>query len=283
MNETEESRRDFLKLYNLPESRLDAVKFQEETYLQALLCRGDRGLYVQVVPKIGEQEPEVNAFYRHLRLLIEGADRNQPVQLAIAVTDINNLIEIVLNALGFELIKTVGHRGAIKIYAHDSRIRVRRYEKVFDRESTAKELTEALHDAITLYLHEDNLNWTKFGMLVSFTFAFMAAFFFVLQNESSTVGMVLNTLLLGFAMVINYIFDHKIKSGLYYMNSHKEKIKKIERMLKYFQPNFVMMIEAYDQRVAGRSKTAKLMEMMPLLGYLIWPACYTLAILHYVA
>lgn len=194
----------------------------------------------------------------------------------------SNTLEIAINYLGFEYIKNLNLENKELIILEKSpKIVLNDQKNCFNVDNSSDDIIENLHDAIALYLHEDNLNWTKFGMLVSFTFAFMASFFVLLNQDATPMNLVVLSCLISVAIFINYIFHIKILSGIEYMGEHKKKVKKIERMLKYYQPNHVMMINISKQNVAKTSKTVHLMKFVPMIGYVVWGISYFVSILNY--
>jgi len=53
-------------------------------------------------------------------------------------------------------------------------------------------IVENLNSAISLYTHEDDLNWTKFGMLVTFMMALFVAFSYVFEKQASDLNLFLS-------------------------------------------------------------------------------------------
>ena len=133
--------------------------------------------------------------------------------------------------------------------------------------------------AISLYNHEDNLNWTKFGMLISFMMALFAAFSFIWEKGNETIYLIMGVTIIIFGFLINYIFSEKIKSGLMFMQSHKEKAKHFEGKLYWLNPELSPILNIENKRISGRSKTVTLMQYIPIMSYVIWTGCSILLIL----
>ena len=150
--------------------------------------------------------------------------------------------------------------------------------KVNDTSETKNVLLTNLQNATGLYTHEDTLNWTKLGMLVTFVFALCAAFSHYYE-KSDTVSSILASIvvLLGFA--ISFLFDKKIHSGLMYMKSHKENIKSIENKLRYFCPHYERTIAVKNEKISNNSATANIMNVVPYISYAIWVVLFILLLI----
>lgn len=133
--------------------------------------------------------------------------------------------------------------------------------------------------AISLYNHEDNLNWTKFGMLISFMMALFAAFSFIWEKGDETIYLIMGGTVIVFGFLINYIFSEKIKSGLMFMQSHKEKAKFFENKLYWLNPELNPILNIENNKIAGTSKTVTLMQYIPIMSYIIWTGCSVLLVL----
>jgi predicted GNAT superfamily acetyltransferase len=143
-----------------------------------------------------------------------------------------------------------------------------------DRDADASLLMDKMSAAISLYTHEDNLNWTKFGMLVTFMMALFAGFSYLLDHEASRINFSISLLLIAFGFFINALFLAKIRSGLMFMQSHKERVKLLETKLSGLNPNLTNIINLADNnKIAGRSMTASLLEWMPIVSMVIWALC----------
>lgn len=132
-----------------------------------------------------------------------------------------------------------------------------------------------LQVAIGLYTHEDNLNWTKFGMLVTFVFALCAGFsHFYEQTDGTSFFISLLIIILGF--VITFLFKQKISSGLTYMESHKEKVKTIEKKLYSLDSGYEKIIAVDNKKISTKSTTTNIMNNVPNISFLIWLALFVL-------
>lgn len=138
-----------------------------------------------------------------------------------------------------------------------------------DTSETKNVLLANLQNTTGLYTHEDNLNWTKLGMLVTFVFALCAGFSHYYEQKDFT-SFVLASLIIILGFSISYLFDQKIKSGLMYMNNHKENLKKIESKLKHYCPNYERTIAVKNKKISEQSTTSNIMHAVPTISYFIW-------------
>ncbi len=134
-------------------------------------------------------------------------------------------------------------------------------------------LSGQLENALGLYTHEDNLNWTKFGQLITFMLALFAGFSFIWEAPASISNGVIGLFLILGGFMINWIFSRKLRSGLLYMESHKARVCELEQRLKRLDPGFVPIITVDDVRIAGRSQTVQLMQWVPRAAYGVWTLC----------
>ncbi|PTN09027.1 GNAT family N-acetyltransferase [Mangrovibacterium marinum] len=132
---------------------------------------------------------------------------------------------------------------------------------------------EALVDfhqsAIMLYTHEDNLNWTKLGLNVTFMFAMMASTPFFMRLDFSIKNMILLVLVGLLGILINWLFATKLKSGLEYMRCHKETAQNLEKSVMRYGPN-VPVLNVHHKNINGVSKTNNIMRKVPSLLLIIW-------------
>lgn len=132
-------------------------------------------------------------------------------------------------------------------------------------------IIENIHAAIGLYSHEDNLNWTKFGMLVTFMMALFAAFSYVFEMPLTTANLIISSMLIVFGYVINFLFLIKLKSGVMYMQSHKDNVKLLEARMLSLDSSYVPLIKVDgNELISGRSKTSTVLSLMPVLGMFLW-------------
>ena len=138
-----------------------------------------------------------------------------------------------------------------------------------NKEATTDRLYSNLEYAMGLYMHEDNLNWTKLGMLVTFVFA-LSAGFHAFYEQSGFISSLMAFLAIVLGFLITNLFSKKIASGIEYMGSHKNHVKSIERKLKYFEPHYERLIEIKNKNIANQSKTLNIMYKVPLVSYILF-------------
>lgn len=126
--------------------------------------------------------------------------------------------------------------------------------------------------ATNLYTHEDNLNWTKLGMLVTFMFALTTAFNHLMgksAQELGVVGIFTTVMVIFIGHVIIELFKKKIDSGLTYMQQHKESVKKLDILVQNQHPDCPSILNGNTQ-VSGQSATAKGMKWIPIICRIGW-------------
>lgn len=139
-------------------------------------------------------------------------------------------------------------------------------------------LMEKQHAAIQLYNHEDNLNWTKFGMLITFMMALIAAADYLLKQQASITYQVLVFIVVIMGYAINFMFYQKIKSGLKFMNHHKRSVSELDQELIGLNPRLRKLIKNGDQQIRGKSITSRWMDWAPKISMGLWTLCSTLLI-----
>lgn len=131
-------------------------------------------------------------------------------------------------------------------------------------------IQEKYNAALGLYTHEDNLNWNKLAMLVTFMMALFTGFSYQVEVETSLRSIISSLMLIGFGLYINYLFYMKIVSGLEYMQSHKDKVKILESKLIGMNPNLTCLINVGDNtNISNKSKTSVMLERVPILSAIL--------------
>lgn len=111
-----------------------------------------------------------------------------------------------------------------------------------------------------LYQHEDNLNWTKLGMNVTFMFALLASVPYVTTRPGDGFEVkLLGVVVIFTGFLINFFFHKKLRSGLQYLSHHKNKVKMIEKTLCRVY-GYEMVLNAGDSNISGTSVTSSLMR-----------------------
>lgn len=152
-----------------------------------------------------------------------------------------------------------------------------RLSNVSPRDDEGEVLASRAETLVSLYQHEDNLNWTKFGLQTTVLFALFASFaFFYERPISAESAPVLVTLGL-WGAIINLLFMLKIRSGIRYMNTYKRKIKECDDMLTFYYPR-VQRIFCRHEFIARTSITCRLMLLFSVMGLVSW-SCVSLLLL----
>jgi len=124
-------------------------------------------------------------------------------------------------------------------------------------------------ELVSLYTHEDNLNWTKMGMQITLIFALFAAFVYFYEKELIPESIPVVTILAIWGFTINLVFYLKIKSGLQYMTHHKNNIIRFDKKIKMYFP-LLNPIFPNNSIVSKKSITLKLLPWLSLLGLVSW-------------
>lgn len=118
-----------------------------------------------------------------------------------------------------------------------------------------------------LYMHEDNLNWTKLGMLVSFMMALSTGFVFILREPVGWTNALVSFLLIIIGYMIVLLFKSKIRSGIIYMQNHKSLLIKFDKVIKQMDSSLTPTLCDYTRK---RSTTVKLIEKIPEICLALW-------------
>ncbi|RTE86949.1 MULTISPECIES: GNAT family N-acetyltransferase [Gammaproteobacteria] len=132
------------------------------------------------------------------------------------------------------------------------------------------QLVEKSQTAADLYMHEDNLNWTKLGMLVTFMTALLTAFAILIERDMESTDPWMVSILIIFGLVINLMFYNKIKSGLAYLDFHKANVRAFDQSQCNLDPHMPRILHHGAEKT---SATAKLLQFVPILSLGLWSVC----------
>ncbi|RUO63382.1 hypothetical protein SAMN06297229_2152 [Pseudidiomarina planktonica] len=147
-----------------------------------------------------------------------------------------------------------------------------------NRHELVQHLIEKEQGTASLYMHEDNLNWTKLGMLVSFMTAILTAFAFLLERDATTTNNWIVSVLVVFGFVVNIMFCLKLKSGLNFLNHHKKNLRRFDDAIAGMMPSIPHYL---DQNTVKQSVTVRVMIALPLFSLGLWSVCSALLINKY--
>jgi predicted GNAT superfamily acetyltransferase len=159
-------------------------------------------------------------------------------------------------------------RGIWCYLPHDSSIRSRlRWHRGAE---VPTHLVDYHTSAVQLYTHEDNLNWTKLGMNVTFMMAMLATVPYLLSlpaNDPLTWTITAAVITAGF--LLNGLFGLKLRSGLEYMQFHKASVQRIEQRLSsgYDIPP---LLYVGNRQIARESTTANALRRTPWVTIGLW-------------
>ncbi len=113
-------------------------------------------------------------------------------------------------------------------------------------------------NAVRLLLHDDNLNWQKFYVLLSIISGIFAAYIISIK-EQSIYGQFLFIFL---GLVSSWAFDRTMQEGMRCLRSHKSKVNKLEIKVTDQQGHFLLYKNPYNQRDA--------LEIVPIFLFGTW-------------
>lgn len=165
-----------------------------------------------------------------------------------------------------------GFKLAYEIEADDKRTRqIYRYERALTKKEYNDNLLEQQYQvAVDLYLHEDNLNWSKLNNLFYLTGGLVVALSVLaslsVQNLFVSIFVVS---LLGFVSAL--LFSVTIASGVKYMNSRKQSVMDIEKIIiEKKGTNVVIPAHGRYNKLLTLSPTSKVMVYIPRLILATW-------------
>jgi hypothetical protein len=136
----------------------------------------------------------------------------------------------------------------------------------------AEILEQQYQVAVELYLHEDNLNWSKLNNLFYTTGGLVVVISFSTSFSAERLPIyIFITSLLG--IITSFLFSVTISSGLKYMNSRKNTLFKLERLLIDKNGTKVVLPTAEKlNRILEKSPTTIVMGIIPWLIMGVWAA-----------
>lgn len=126
--------------------------------------------------------------------------------------------------------------------------------------------------AIDLYIHEDNLNWSKLNHFFYITGGlFVIASLWPDINSMSFCGFLLAISFLG--MLSSWLFRIALSSGIDYLQTRKQAVVDVERIL--IKEKGVRIVsthynEGIKNKQLRKSPTTKVMKNIPLIMLIVW-------------
>jgi predicted GNAT superfamily acetyltransferase len=140
-------------------------------------------------------------------------------------------------------------------------------------------MSTRVSNLVDLYMHEDNLNWTKIGQQCTILFALIAGFAWFYGKALPEVSYPLLAIAGTGGVVINVMFFLKIRSGLRYMNTYKQKIRECDRQLTFHYPKVGAIFDE-GAFISRRSVTSRLLLALSGTGIAIWILATLLMVLN---
>ena len=130
-------------------------------------------------------------------------------------------------------------------------------------------MVSRMENLVQLYIHEDNLNWTKFSLQTTILFALFATFAYFYEKEilSDTFPVLVTVGIWG--AIINILFILKIRSGIRYMNTYKGKIQDFDLLVSFHYPKLKKIFNR-DEFIARKSITCRLLYFTSVVGLISW-------------
>ena len=130
-------------------------------------------------------------------------------------------------------------------------------------------MVSRMENLVQLYIHEDNLNWTKFSLQTTILFALFATFAYFYEKEilPDTFPVLVTVGIWG--AIINILFILKIRSGIRYMNTYKGKIQDFDLLVSFHYPKLKKIFNR-DEFIARKSITCRLLYFTSVVGLISW-------------
>jgi len=144
-----------------------------------------------------------------------------------------------------------------------------------ENEAKRDALLDNYAKAHELYIHEDNLCWTKINHLVILNSGFFAAWGFLVLSVDNTQRH-LRALAVGlcaFAFLINALLGAMLICGAYYLSKRKERCI-------YYESKIIKNAKdrIHTGRVKSNSLTLRIMYLTPALLCIVWIGILLLSI-----
>ena len=154
-----------------------------------------------------------------------------------------------------------------------------------DHDIDVGRLFEKQHDLITLYLHEDNLNWTKFEHLVGYMLAHFAGLAFMVDNRPEPYALSGAVFLIITGFMTIYLFHKKLDSGTRFMSTHKKNLLKVEDMIARLDSRLPRCLDGHDGNLDGIdvrnvSATVNILKIIPRIIFVLWLIVGVFAVLY---
>lgn len=130
-------------------------------------------------------------------------------------------------------------------------------------------MVSRMENLVQLYIHEDNLNWTKLSLQTTILFALFATFAYFYEKEilPDTFPVLVTVGIWG--AIINILFILKIRSGIRYMNTYKGKIQDFDLLVSFHYPKLKKIFNR-DEFIARKSITCRLLYFTSVVGLISW-------------
>ncbi len=136
---------------------------------------------------------------------------------------------------------------------------------------SAHVLIPQYEQAVALYMHEDNLNWSKLNHLFYITAGLFGVFTYAINsplNPHMLAMFLFFVSLLG--IVSSFLFYSTVKSGVDYLSRRKDAVIAIEKKLDILGGTLIVGKDLYKNSLLKRSLTSKIMQDLPLFIMMIW-------------
>jgi predicted GNAT superfamily acetyltransferase len=138
-----------------------------------------------------------------------------------------------------------------------------------------KVLTNQYNIAISLYNHEDDLNWKKLNHLLYVSAALGMVILLIIQGIISPlqpyIPIFIGSLSL-VGLIVSISFEVIINSGINYLHTRKNTVIEIERRLIQYGGIKVVLPEgtSVQKKLLKMSPTTRLLKLLPILPLIFW-------------
>lgn len=139
---------------------------------------------------------------------------------------------------------------------------------------------EQYNRAVELYIHEDNLNWSKINHLFYVNGVFVALLTFISNSKSPSDNLSIYYVITAFlGFISSTLFTVSISSGIIYLKKRKKSVRKIESILQSLNGLRVISDLNHKEKVLKNSPTTVVIRLIPIIITGLWFVGFIFALL----